>query len=169
MIGGYFDGHPWGVFDAPLVVEDAGFPGMEHLPRRFTLKDEIYQIKDFSRDNVRVLLSLDAGKIDLAERGSSARTTISRSSGPASTARDASSTTAWGTSRKSGTGPISRRCGWRWCNGRWGSSPAMRRRETKGRSSFFLISRFLDYVRTRRSRIDRSNLTSSIAGEFWKE
>src|SRR5271155_2972062 len=22
MIGGYFDGHPWGVFDAPLVVED---------------------------------------------------------------------------------------------------------------------------------------------------
>ena len=27
MIGGYFDGHPWGTFDAPLVVEDAGFPG----------------------------------------------------------------------------------------------------------------------------------------------
>ena len=27
MIGGYYDGHPWGEFDAPLVVEDAGFPG----------------------------------------------------------------------------------------------------------------------------------------------
>ena len=25
------------------------------------LRDEIYQIKDFSRDNVRVLLRLDAG------------------------------------------------------------------------------------------------------------
>jgi type 1 glutamine amidotransferase len=69
MIGGYFDGHPWGVFDAPLVVEDAAFPGMTHLPLRFTLKDEIYQIKDFSRENVRVLLSLDAGKIDLSRKG----------------------------------------------------------------------------------------------------
>jgi uncharacterized protein len=69
MIGGYFDGHPWGVFDAPLVVEDAGFPGMEYLPRRFELKDEIYQLKDYSRANVRVLLSLDAGKIDLKKKG----------------------------------------------------------------------------------------------------
>ena len=69
MIGGYFDGHPWGIFDAPLVVEDAGFPGMSHLPGHFTLKDEIYQIKDFSRENVRVLLSLDAGKLDLSKKG----------------------------------------------------------------------------------------------------
>src|SRR3954468_23389553 len=49
MIGGYFDGHPWGTFDAPLLVEDADFPGMKHLPAAFTMKDEIYQIKDFSR------------------------------------------------------------------------------------------------------------------------
>jgi hypothetical protein len=69
MIGGYFDGHPWGTFDAPLVVEDAGFPGMSNLPRSFTLKDEIYQIKDFSRENVRVVLSLDASKVDLSKRG----------------------------------------------------------------------------------------------------
>jgi type 1 glutamine amidotransferase len=69
MIGGYFDGHPWGEFDAPLVVEDASFPGMRHLPREFTLKDEIYQIKDFSRDKVRVLLRLDAGKLDLSRKG----------------------------------------------------------------------------------------------------
>jgi type 1 glutamine amidotransferase len=69
MIGGYFDGHPWGIFDAPLVVEDAGFPGMANLPGRFTLRDEIYQIKDFSRENVRVLLSLDASKLDLSKKG----------------------------------------------------------------------------------------------------
>jgi type 1 glutamine amidotransferase len=69
MIGGYFDGHPWGEFDAPLVVEDPGFPGMAHLPRHFTLRDEIYQIKDFSRDRVRVLLRLDASKVDLARKG----------------------------------------------------------------------------------------------------
>jgi type 1 glutamine amidotransferase len=69
MLGGYFDGHPWGEFDAPLVVEDAGFPGMGYLPQAFTLKDEIYQIKNFSRDNVRVLLSLDANKVDLSRKG----------------------------------------------------------------------------------------------------
>ena len=25
MIGGYFDEHPWGTFDAPIVVEDPRF------------------------------------------------------------------------------------------------------------------------------------------------
>jgi type 1 glutamine amidotransferase len=69
MIGGYFDGHPWGEFDAPLVVEDAKFPGMARLPRRFNLKDEIYQIKDFSRDRVRVLLRLDASQVDRSRKG----------------------------------------------------------------------------------------------------
>ncbi|HEX3449715.1 MAG TPA: ThuA domain-containing protein [Isosphaeraceae bacterium] len=69
LIGGYFDGHPWGEFQAPLVVEDTGFPGMKYLSKSFTLKDEIYQIKDFSRDNVRVLLRLDADKVDLAKKG----------------------------------------------------------------------------------------------------
>ena len=68
MIGGYYDGHPWGIFDAPLVVEDSEFPGMKHLPAAFTMKDEIYQIKDFSREDVRVLLRLDAGKIDLTKK-----------------------------------------------------------------------------------------------------
>jgi Uncharacterized protein conserved in bacteria len=69
MLGGYFDGHPWGIFQAPLVVEDSKFPGMGHLAARFTLDDEIYQIKDFSRANVRVLLRLDAGKVDLTRKG----------------------------------------------------------------------------------------------------
>src|SRR5215470_14200515 len=31
MLGGRFDGHPWGEFEAPMVVEDGAFPGMEHL------------------------------------------------------------------------------------------------------------------------------------------
>jgi uncharacterized protein len=66
LIGGYFDQHPWGTFDAPLVVEDVEFPGMRFLPRSFTMKDEIYQVKNFSRDRVRVLLTLDAGKLDLS-------------------------------------------------------------------------------------------------------
>jgi type 1 glutamine amidotransferase len=69
MLGGYFDGHPWGEFDAPLLVEAPTFPGMGHLPRAFTLKDEIDQIKDVSRDRVRVLLRLDAAKVDLTRKG----------------------------------------------------------------------------------------------------
>ncbi|MFL5244476.1 MAG: ThuA domain-containing protein [Gemmataceae bacterium] len=69
MLGGYFDGHPWGEFKAPLVVEDSEFPGMKHLPRNFILHDEIYQIKDFAREDVRVLLRLDAAKVDLTKQG----------------------------------------------------------------------------------------------------
>src|SRR5262249_45202492 len=69
MLGGYFDGHPWGTFDAPLVVEDPAFPGMRHLGRALTLKDEIYQIKDFSREKVRVLMRLDPDKLDLSKKG----------------------------------------------------------------------------------------------------
>jgi type 1 glutamine amidotransferase len=65
MIGGYFDEHPWGTFDAPLVVEDPAFPGMQQWPKSFVLKDEIYQVKEFSRDKVRVLMRLDASKLDL--------------------------------------------------------------------------------------------------------
>src|SRR5258706_14948351 len=69
MLGGHFHGHPWGQFNAPLVVEDSQFPGMKNFSTTFTRFDEIYQIKDFSRQNVRVLLSLDAGKIDLSRKG----------------------------------------------------------------------------------------------------
>jgi type 1 glutamine amidotransferase len=69
MLGGYFDGHPWGIFQAPLVVEDAQFPRMKFLQPSFDLRDEIYQIKDFSRENSRVLLGLDASKLDLTRKG----------------------------------------------------------------------------------------------------
>ena len=65
MIGGYYDEHPWGVFDAPIIVEDTVFPGMNQWPKAFTLSDEIYQMKNFSRDNTRVLMRLDPGKLDL--------------------------------------------------------------------------------------------------------
>ena len=65
MIGGYFDEHPWGTFDAPIVVEDSGFPGMKAWPAAFMLKDEIYQIRNFSRKRVHVLMRLDEDKLDL--------------------------------------------------------------------------------------------------------
>jgi uncharacterized protein len=64
MIGGYFDGHPWGVFDAPIIVEDATFPAMKFFPARFTIRDEIYQHKNWDRSKVHVLARLDASKLD---------------------------------------------------------------------------------------------------------
>jgi type 1 glutamine amidotransferase len=65
MIGGYFDQHPWNTFDAPVIVEDPGFPGMQDFGKAFVIKDEIYQIKNYSRDTVRVLMRLDPDKLDL--------------------------------------------------------------------------------------------------------
>jgi uncharacterized protein len=65
MVGGYFDDHPWGTFDAPILVEDRQFPGMQQFPGSFSLKDEIYQIRNYSRENLRVLMRLDANKLDL--------------------------------------------------------------------------------------------------------
>jgi len=65
MIGGYFDEHPWNTFVAPILVEDPSFPGMSQWPRAFTLTDEIYQVKNYSRENTRVLMRLDAAKLDL--------------------------------------------------------------------------------------------------------
>lgn len=69
MVGGYFDNHPWTVFDAPVIVERPDFPGWTGLPREFTLRDEMYQYRaPYSRDRVDVLASLDAGKLDLTNK-----------------------------------------------------------------------------------------------------
>jgi hypothetical protein len=64
MIGGYFDDHPWMIFDAPVIVEDPDFPAMKAFPKEFIARDEIYQVRNFSRDKVRVLARLDATKLD---------------------------------------------------------------------------------------------------------
>jgi type 1 glutamine amidotransferase len=66
MTGGYFNQHPWGVFDAPVIVEDPKFPGMSGFPAAFQFTDEIYQAKDFSREKSHVIARLDASKLDLA-------------------------------------------------------------------------------------------------------
>lgn len=65
MLGGFYDEHPWGTFDAPLIIEDPKFPGMEHWPHSLWFTDEIYQMRDFSREKCRVLMRLDPSKLDL--------------------------------------------------------------------------------------------------------
>jgi uncharacterized protein len=68
MLGGFFDEHPWGTFDAPILVEDPVFPGMQKWTSAFTLRDEIYQLKAFSRETTRVLMRLDPSKLDLSNK-----------------------------------------------------------------------------------------------------
>ena len=65
MLGGRFDEHPWQIIAAPVIVEDPGFPAMKAFPARAVVTDEHYQLKDFSRDKVRVLARLDASALDL--------------------------------------------------------------------------------------------------------
>jgi len=68
MVGGYFDNHPWGVFDAPIIVEDPEFPAMKAFPRVFTIRDEIYVHKaPYSRDKIHVLARLDVKKLDFSK------------------------------------------------------------------------------------------------------
>ena len=68
MIGGYFDEHPWGTFNAPILVEDPSFPGVSPFPHEFTFHDEIYQIKNYPHDDRRVLMRLDPSKLDLTNK-----------------------------------------------------------------------------------------------------
>lgn len=69
MVGGYFDDHPWGIFDAPVIVEEPDFPAMKHLPKSFTFRDEMYQyMTPYSREKVDVLARLDASKLDLTNK-----------------------------------------------------------------------------------------------------
>jgi len=65
MIGGRFDEHPWGIINAPVLVEDPKFPGMAHLPASFEHIDEYYQVKDFSRSQSHVILRLDVSHLDM--------------------------------------------------------------------------------------------------------
>jgi uncharacterized protein len=64
LIGGYFDQHPWHQ-EVTVKVEDQHHLSTRHLGGSFKIKDEIYQFRDFSRDRVQVLLSLDTSSVDL--------------------------------------------------------------------------------------------------------
>jgi uncharacterized protein len=65
MLGGRFDEHPWGISEATVIVENRTSPITRHLPATFTVTDEHYQLKEFSRDKVQVLARLDPATLDL--------------------------------------------------------------------------------------------------------
>jgi len=68
LIGGYFDGHPWHQ-QVTVSVEDETHPSTRHLGTSFEIYDEIYQHRNWSRDRVHVLLSLDVTSVDMTARG----------------------------------------------------------------------------------------------------
>ena len=68
MLGGYFNGHPWHQ-EVVLTVEDPEHPSTRHLGRSVRLFDEIYQVRDWDRDDVHVLLSVDTASVDMAADG----------------------------------------------------------------------------------------------------
>lgn len=68
LIGGYFDGHPWAQ-EARIDIEDSAHPTMKDLSSPFRVTEEIYQFRDFSRDRVRVLMTLDTSSVDLKAPG----------------------------------------------------------------------------------------------------
>lgn len=68
LIGGRFDGHPW-TQAAKIRVEDSEHPASRGFESPWTLTEEYYQFRDFSRDRVRVLMSLDTSSVDLRATG----------------------------------------------------------------------------------------------------
>ena len=69
LIGGYFNDHPWNQVHVQINVEDRTFPATRHFPPRFEIYDEIYQFKEpYSRDKVRVLMSVDPSSVDLTNK-----------------------------------------------------------------------------------------------------
>jgi type 1 glutamine amidotransferase len=66
MVGGYFDGHPWHQ-EVTINIEDPNFPGMNFLGKSFRFAEEVYQYRNWDRDKVHVLLSLDNNSVDISK------------------------------------------------------------------------------------------------------
>jgi type 1 glutamine amidotransferase len=71
MVGGEFVSHPfnsdgWVVFPFPLLNENPGTPMTSFLPRQFVKQDELYVVRNFSRDDAEVLVSVDKGVLDMS-------------------------------------------------------------------------------------------------------
>ena len=63
MIGGTFNGHPWGAgATVTLTVHDKRHPASQPWGDEVTLTDEVYRFKNWQPNKVRVLMSLNMAK-----------------------------------------------------------------------------------------------------------
>jgi len=66
MIGGSFNGHPWGSGATVTITNhEPNHPIVKAWGKEVTLKDEIYQFKNWQPEKVRVLMSLNMEKTSL--------------------------------------------------------------------------------------------------------
>lgn len=66
MIGGSFNGHPWGSGSTVTITNhEPNHPIVKAWGKEVTLKDEIYQFKNWQPEKVRVLMSLNMEKTSL--------------------------------------------------------------------------------------------------------
>tara|TARA_B100000945_G_C20393897_1_gene603813 strand:- start:44 stop:883 length:840 start_codon:yes stop_codon:yes gene_type:complete len=66
MIGGSFNGHPWGSGSTVTITNhEPKHPIVKAWGEEITLKDEIYQFKNWQPEKVRVLMSLNMEKTSL--------------------------------------------------------------------------------------------------------
>jgi uncharacterized protein len=71
MVGGEFVSHPFNtndypVFPFPLLNENPATPMTSFLPRQFVKQDELYVLRNFSRDDAEVLISVDKNALDMS-------------------------------------------------------------------------------------------------------
>lgn len=63
MIGGTFDGHPWGAGSTvTITVHDTSHPASKPWGEEFVIQDEIYKFKNWQPEKVHVLMSLNMEK-----------------------------------------------------------------------------------------------------------
>jgi uncharacterized protein len=63
MIGGTFNGHPWGNrTTVTITVDDPNHPASRRFGKEFKIKDEIYQYTHWQPEKVHVLMSLNMAK-----------------------------------------------------------------------------------------------------------
>lgn len=74
MINGWFDGHPWTQdVEVTIKTEDKSHPATRHMQDSMTFKEEIYQLKEFNPEKVKVLISLDTTKTNMTLKGIKAK------------------------------------------------------------------------------------------------
>ena len=68
MIGGTFNGHPWGAGSTvTITVHDQKHPASKPWGAEVTIQDEIYRFKNWQPEKVRVLMSLNMAKTQKKE------------------------------------------------------------------------------------------------------
>lgn len=74
MVGAEQVGHPFNtveqpIYPFPIRTENTGFPATAFFPARFIKQDELYTLRNWSREDVDVLLRIDESALPMAKMG----------------------------------------------------------------------------------------------------